>query len=107
MLNDTREVNSSQCRNHPNIHTADFDTNSKLNVSKNADVEGKNHPDKAFPPLFGKTLNKETGQYKYLLFDPKMEVLENTPENPIPDGGSYLEFDTKGATYCANAPRSL
>lgn len=106
-LNDATSVSQSQCANHPNVRTAGYDTPSQLNVGSNSAVKGDNHPETAFPPLFGKSFNAQTGQFEHLLFDPKLVLLENTVENPIADGGGFLEYDTEGATFCSNAPRNF
>ncbi len=106
-LKDASSVDSSECNDHPNVFTAAWKVPSKLNVSQNNFVEDKHHPETVFPPIFGKTLNKRTGKYEYLLFDPKMKLYENTVENPIPDGGGFVEYHTEGYTNCANAPRNI
>ncbi len=106
-LNDASSIKRSQCNNHPNTHIAGYDIPSKLDVSNNDEVQEKNHPETVFPPIFGKTYNERTQQYEHVLFDPKLMLQENTPENPIADGGGFLEYDSKGRTYCANAPRNF
>lgn len=68
----------------------------------------------SFPPIFGRTTNARTGETEYVLFDPQLQWLENTVENPLPDGGGYaahLSGDVvfeKGLMHmmCSNAPRS-
>ena len=60
-------------------------------------------------------MNAATGQFEYLLFDPQLHWLENTIDNPLPDGGGYAKFlsgnmiDTKGHMYmsCSNVPRNI
>ncbi len=106
LLRDASSIDRSQCANHPSTDIAAWKVRSKLNTSKNDEVKGKNHPETVFPPIFGKTYNERTKQYQYLLFDPKMIVLENTVENPIPDGGGLVNYETEGRVYCANAPRN-
>ncbi len=106
-LKDASSVDSSECNDHPNVFAAAWKVPSKLDVSQNDLVAGKNHPETVLPPIFGKTLNKRTGKYEYLLFDPKMKLYENTVENPIPDGGGFVEYMTEGHTNCANVPRTI
>lgn len=43
----------------------------------------------------------------YVLFDPRMEMQENTVAHPEPDGGGLIKTLTAGATKCANAPRTF
>lgn len=106
-LSDATSVSQSQCANHPRVRTAGYDTPTQLNTGSNDQVKGDEHPVSAFPPLFGKSFNVQTGQFEYLLFDPKMVLLDNTVDNPIPDGGGFLEYDTDGKTFCSNAPRNF
>eukprot|EP00586_Coscinodiscus_wailesii_P011040 CAMPEP_0172493050 /NCGR_PEP_ID=MMETSP1066-20121228/24373_1 /TAXON_ID=671091 /ORGANISM="Coscinodiscus wailesii, Strain CCMP2513" /LENGTH=895 /DNA_ID=CAMNT_0013263005 /DNA_START=387 /DNA_END=3071 /DNA_ORIENTATION=+ len=106
-LNDATSVNPNQCLSHPNVFTAAYDTPTKLNTDPNEGVSSGNHPETAFPPMFGKTLNKATGKYEYLLFDPHLVLFDNTVENPLPDGGGRLQAETEGYTKCANAPRTF
>jgi len=77
-LNDATSVNPNQCLSHPNVFTAAYDTPTKLNTDPNEGVSSGNHPETAFPPMFGKTLNKATGKYEYLLFDPHLVLFDNT-----------------------------
>ncbi len=106
-LDDANSINRSQCNNHPNTHIAAYEVPSKLDVSNNPEVGDNNHPETVFPPIFGKTYNERTQQFEHVLFDPKLMLQENTPENPIADGGGFMEYDSKGRTYCANAPRNF
>lgn len=107
-LSDASSVDSSQCANHPNVWIAGYDTPTKLVIQDGTNsILDKNHPDEEFPPLFGRTLNEETGEYVYLMFDPKMVLHDNTVENPISDGGGYREYETRGYYNCANAPRNF
>ena len=46
-----------------------------------------------------------TGQW--VLYDPYLDIVDNTVESPIPDGGGATELATGGATYCANAARTF
>jgi hypothetical protein len=66
-----------------------------------------NNPDDSFPlvPIFGRSLIK--GIFEYLLYDPRLMLLENTVENPLADGGGDVSINTNGATYCSNAPRTF
>jgi uncharacterized protein (DUF1800 family)/uncharacterized protein (DUF1501 family) len=106
-LNDATSINPNQCLSHPSVLTAAYDTPTKLSTGGNEEVSSKNHPETAFPPLFGKTLNTVTGQYEHLLFDPHLVLFENSVENPLPDGGGRLQVETKGYATCANAPRTF
>lgn len=107
-LNDASSVDSSQCTNHPNVWIAGYDTPTKLVIQDGTNsILDKNHPDEEFPPLFGRTFNEETGEYVYLMFDPKMVLHNNTVDNPIVDGGGYREYETRGYYNCANAPRNF
>ena len=104
-LNST--VDSSQCNKHPPVGSAAYDTPSQLNTRQNSAVDSDGHPETVFPPIFGRTVNAETNQEEYLLFDPKLFLLDNTVENPHPDGGGLLHYETKGKTWCSNAPRNF
>lgn len=104
-LNST--IDSSQCNDHPPVGSAAFDTQSQLDTRGNDEVSSEGHPETVFPPLFGRTVNAETNQEEFLLFDPKLSLLDNTVENPQPDGGGLLHYETKGKTWCSNAPRNF
>lgn len=104
-LKDASSVSQSQCANHPRVRTAGYDTPTQLSTGNNDQVSKDEHPVSAFPPIFGKSFNAQTGQFEYLLFDPKLVLMDNTVDNPIPDGGGFLEYDTDGKTFCSNAPR--
>ena len=106
-LNDIATINPAQCTNHPLVSKAAYDTQSKLDTSGNSDVSDDNHPETAFPSLFGRALNSETGQVEFLLFDPKLVLRDNTVENPLPDGGGLTHYESDSKTWCANAPRSF
>ena len=56
-------------------------------------------------PIFGKRLHNNVEQY--LLYDPRLVLVENTIENPSADGGGQLSIDTGGGVYCANTPRNF
>lgn len=43
----------------------------------------------------------------YMLFDPRLDLQENTVENPLPDGGGMTTTLTGGKTMCANVPRTF
>jgi len=58
-----------------------------------------NHNDS---PIFGKLPNGT-----WLLFDPHLDFQTNTPENPLPDGGSKALLDTFGVTLCSNVARTV
>ena len=64
-------------------------------------------PKRSYPiaPIFGKTRD-ENGTSVYMLYDPRLVFHENTPENPLPDGGGQVTIDTDGAVLCSNAPRT-
>ena len=104
-LNST--IDSLQCDGHPPIHSAADDIPSQLNIRHNSEVSSDSHPATVFPPIFGRSMNFETGVQEYLLFDPKLLLLDNPVENPLQDGGGLLHYETKGKTWCSNAPRNF
>jgi len=52
--------------------------------------------------VFGRTVNGT-----WLVFDPRLNLDENTVYNPMIDGGKNNEVVTLGSTYCSNVPRSF
>lgn len=66
-----------------------------------------NNPDDSFPlaPIFGRS--RINGTLEYLLYDPRLVLMENTIENPLADGGGEITSKTNGATFCSNAPRTF
>lgn len=104
MLNNADAVNQSQCSNHPPVISAAWTVKSELNYR--GQIHENKHPNTVFPPIFGRALNKQTGKYEHLLFDPHLILQENTVENPLLDGGRNL-YLTGGHTFCSNAPRTF
>ena len=66
-----------------------------------------NNPGDSFPlaPIFGRSLINGTAEY--LLYDPRLTLMENTIENPLADGGGEITVKTNGATFCSNVPRTF
>jgi len=103
------------CQDHPITASAAFTHLSQLNSTENPGVNADRHVKSAFPPIFGKVLNTLTQQEDYFLYSPKLYVPENTPENPLPDGGKMLRDLSAGAsvdtefavTKCSNVPRNF
>ena len=121
-LNNTEAVDASQCIGHPNTMSAAFDTPTQLDASGTDDVwnsgecpldsSGRQtkctiHVESAAPSIFGRSLNAQSGQYEYLLFDPHLSLLENTVDNPAPDGGGLIHYESNSKIWCSNAPRSF
>ena len=65
------------------------------------------HVESATPPIFGHTINAQTGETEYMLFDPTLRFQENTVENPLPDGGGNLYKQSDGRVFCSNVKRSF
>jgi len=110
-------TSTNACLDHPTTASAAFTHVTQLDSTINSGVGAARHVRSAFPPIFGKTFHAATQQDEYLLFSPKLYVPENTPENPLPDGGKVLRdlsaddeatVDTTYArTKCSNAPRNF
>ena len=66
-----------------------------------------NKSDDSFPlaPIFGRSFINGTAEY--LLYDPRLILMENPIENPLADGGGEITAKTNGATFCSNAPRTF
>ena len=92
-LNGTAAVDQAQCDDHPITGNAGEATPSSTAKNPN---NGKKAVETAFPPIFGRTTDPN-GQIVYVLFDPHMELMENTPENPLPDGGGQRHVDSQGS----------
>jgi len=104
---------------YPILSAAGYTHLTKLNSTVNPGVSAARHVATAFPPIFGKTLNTITQQYELLLLSPKLYLPENTPHNPLLDGGKLIAdasntpppLDTANAgaavTKCSNAPRNF
>ncbi len=103
----TSNLDKGQCADHPPVRGAAYAEDSRLDHSKNSDVDENNHPETAFPPIFGRTLNGRTGQSEILLFDPHIALGENTIENPLPDGGGRMVNESDGEQFCSNAPQTF
>ncbi len=43
----------------------------------------------------------------FLIFDPRLDLQENTPDSPVIDGGKAKQLDSGGRTYCSNVPRTF
>ena len=56
-------------------------------------------------PIFMKRL--VDGAVEYMIYDARLQLLENTVDNPMPDGGGQAVLDTDGAMKCSNAPRTF
>jgi hypothetical protein len=56
-------------------------------------------------PIFAKRIVND--EVEYMLYDPHLLYVENTPENPSPDGGGNAVLATDGTMKCSNAPRSF
>ncbi len=52
--------------------------------------------------IFGK-LSDDT----YLVFDPRLDLEQNTPDAPLMDGGKAKNRDSGGDTFCSNVPRTF
>ena len=92
-------IDQSQCDRH--FSTLNPIPSLFSSVSKDVKV------DTAASPVFGRTYNAQTKQYEYLMFDPQFKFLENTVENPLPDGGGRIWSESNGLVFCANAARSF
>lgn len=105
-LNST--VDSTQCDDHPPTSNAAFKV-------KATGLAGDKQVDTLFPSIFGKAYNDMTGEFNFLLFDPMLQLKENTVENPITEGGCYVgakkhDLDRDiitDYTFCSNAPRNF
>ena len=53
-------------------------------------------------PIFGKLPDGS-----WLQFDPRLELKNNTVNEPIPDGGKAERVASTGATFCSNVPRTF
>jgi hypothetical protein len=93
ILNSTTAVDPTDCDNHP--LTANAGEGTPSSTAKNPN-NGKIAVESIFPPIYGRTTNQD-GQTVYVIFDPHMELMENTPENPLPDGGGQRRVDSKGS----------
>lgn len=78
LLNTTSLEDTNQCDDFPNFH-----------IPLPHDKEGA--PKGAFSTVFGKTPSGIEFAY-----DPHLALLENTVENPLPDGGGKLSIATQG-----------
>ena len=89
------------------ILTADYDDSSCDALPE----DPWNDADIKFPiaPIFGKRtiVHDNINTIQYLLWDPRLELVENTIENPIPDGGGRASINSDGTVYCSNAPRTF
>lgn len=116
-LNTTDTIDAAQCAGHPNTVSAAFDTPTQLDASGTDEVwnagecpDGSRctvHVATAAPSIFGRSLNAQTGQYEHLLFDPHVRLLKNTVDNPSPDGGGLIHYESNSKVWCSNAPRSF
>lgn len=59
-------------------------------------------PDIDDEPIFAKLPDNS-----FLMFDPRLDLMENTPASPVPDGGKNAVIASGGDTYCANVPRNF
>ena len=53
-------------------------------------------------PIFGKVSDGT-----WLIFDPRLEVGQNTISSPLDDGGKVAQVASGGASYCSNVPRNF
>lgn len=60
---------------------------------------------KPVAPIFAKRF--ENGVFEYMIFDPRLQLLENTVDKPMADGGGQAVLDTDGTMRCSNVPRSF
>lgn len=58
-------------------------------------------------PIFGKLFDESTGTFRYLLFDPRLQLIENTVDKPSPDGGGSVTLESDGRVFCANTHRNF
>jgi hypothetical protein len=101
-------VSSRGCQDHPDIPSVGFELASKLKLVQNGEFSDEdNHVATMFPPIFGRTTNAVTNEVEYVLFDPHIQMIENTAENPHLDGGGRIHVESKAQTWCANAPRNF
>ena len=69
-------------------------------------------PESILPTIFGRSINQDTGEEETFAFDPHLTLYENTPDNPLADGGGQLVIDTYKPldpgqqVLCQNAHRS-
>ncbi len=59
-------------------------------------------PELGDEPIFGKLSDGS-----WVMFDPTINLMENTPTSPIPDGGESIVIASGGTTYCSNVPRTF
>ena len=84
------------------ILRSDFDSSACAAIPDRTDEA--NYPSE---PIFGKRFDVSTGTFQYLLFDPHLMLLENTVENPSPDGGGRVALESDGEVFCANTDRNF
>jgi hypothetical protein len=60
-----------------------------------------NPSDDSFPlaPIFERSFMDGTAEY--LLYDPRLTLMENTIENPLADGGGEITIETNGTPSCS------
>ncbi len=64
----------------------------------------------AIPPVqdpFDEQIFGKLADGTFLIFDPRLDLQENTPESPVMDGGKEKQLDSGGRTYCSNVPRNF
>ncbi len=57
-------------------------------------VPTEDAPLSILPTVFGRSINSITGEEEVFAYDPHLHLYENTPENPLADGGGQLVLDT-------------
>lgn len=81
LLNTTSLEGSDQCNGHPDFRQP-------------LPVNDRDAPPGTLPTVFGKSVDKITGEVHVFAFDPHLTLRENTVENPLEDGGGDLAMKT-------------
>lgn len=91
----TNHPDSARCENVPDPEKADFRSRGWIyspyyegRLHPNWDPSSRSYLD---APIFGKV---DTGVYRYRIHDRRFMGIENTPENPIGDGGGQQTLDS-------------
>lgn len=81
LLNTTSLENTNQCDGHPDFRQP-------------VPVNDRDAPPGTIPTVFGRSIDKDTGELHVFAFDPHLALRENTVSNPLEDGGGDLSMKT-------------
>ena len=101
LLNSTSLEGSTQCDGFPSFRQPEA-----------VAVPTEDAPLSILPTVFGRSINQDTGVEEVFAYDPHLFLYENTPENPITDGGGKLVIETYDPmdpgyqVICQNAHRT-